>query len=133
MNRTAIALIAIVGSAPAVADDLAGASQLLCAPRIVSHCSSGGDCDSGPPELYNFPDFIQVDLVRELLYTTAASGENLSTTVQHVSRVDGTIYLQGVEGGRAYSMVIVEATGDLAMTVASEGETGVTFGTCTPD
>ncbi len=132
-NKSVLAMLAMVGSAAAVAEDLTGASQLLCAPRTVSHCSSGGDCESGPPELYNLPDFIQIDLVRELLYTTAASDENLSTPVEHLTRVDGVIYLQGVEGGRAYSMVISELTGDVAMTVASDGETAATFGTCTPD
>lgn len=123
----------MLGTSATVADNLFGASQLLCAPRNVTHCSSGGDCDSGPPDSYNIPDFIQIDLDRELIYTTEASGESLSTPVQHFSRVDGVIYLQGVEGGRAYSMVIDETTGDVSMTVASHGETAATFGTCTPD
>ena len=70
---------------------------------------------------------------RELLLTTEASGESLSTPVQHFTRLDGAIYLQGVESGRAYSLVIVEATGDVSMAVASDGETATTFGTCTPD
>ena len=134
MNKKVLGgVLGILGATTAGADNLFGASQLLCAPRNVTHCSSGGDCESGPPDDYNIPDFIRIDLERELLLTTEASGESLSTPVQHFTRVDGAIYLQGVEGGRAYSLVIVEATGDVAMAVASDGETATTFGTCTPD
>jgi hypothetical protein len=74
-----------------------------------------------------------VDLKRKTLATTRASGEDRSTPIQGQSREAGYIYLQGVENGRSFSMVISENTGELTFTVATDGETATMFGDCTPD
>lgn len=46
-------------------------------------------------------------------------------------RVEGLIYLQGIEGGRAFSFVIHEATGRLAAAIARDGLAVTVFGACT--
>jgi hypothetical protein len=92
-----------------------------------------GDCKSELPEDENVPEFIEVDLKKKTLATTRASGEDRSTPIQSQSRTAGYIYLQGVENGRSFSMVISENTGDLTFVVAADGETATMFGGCTPD
>jgi hypothetical protein len=92
-----------------------------------------GGCNSGAPEDENIPDFIEVDLKRKTLAATRASGEDRSTPIKSQTREAGYIYLQGVENGRSFSMVISESTGDLTFTVAADGETATMFGDCTPD
>ncbi len=131
-SRLTVFCVGLLAAGSVFADSLLETDQLLCAPGYVTHCSSGGDCELGPPENYNLPEFVRIDLQNPALRTTEASGVDQSTPIEHVIRANGTIYLQGVESGRAYSIVIVEATGDLSFTVVSDGETASAFGACTP-
>jgi hypothetical protein len=134
MNRKLWVILAgISTSCGAWADSLLGVQHLLCAPGYVTHCSSGGECELRPPENYNLPDFVRIDLEGQLILSTVASGDSQSTPIQHVTRANGEIYLQGVEDGRAYSFVIDEVNGDLSISIVSNGESATAFGACTPD
>ena len=123
--------VLIVG--PAIADDdLTDVGQLLCAPGYVTACTADGQCESGPPENWDLPEFIEVDLDNAALSTTDSYGEDRSTDIEHLSRLEGLIFLQGVQGGNAFSIVITEITGDMTIAIATEGETATSFGGCTP-
>ena len=74
-----------------------------------------------------------IDLDNELISTTAASGERRTTAIERLTRMDGQIFLQGIQGGVAFSIVIDELTGDLSLAIAADGETATGFGACTPD
>ena len=125
--------LALMIAAPLNADSLKDANRMLCVPGDVSHCVADIGCKSGLPEDRNIPEFIEVDLKRKTLATTRASGENRSTPIGSQLRQDDHIYLQGVENGRTFSMVISEMTGNLTFTIATDGETASGFGDCTPD
>jgi len=125
-------LAAVAFAVPAQADSLVGADRFLCTAVEATVCDLDDGCVSGPPWNWNIPQFMEVDLNAKALGTTKASGENRSTPINHVIRDDGLIFLQGVEGGRAFSWVIVEATGELSVAVAFEGATVAVFGACTP-
>lgn len=117
---------------PAIADDdLTGANELLCAPGYVTVCSADGNCESGPPENWDFPEFIEVDLDDETLSTTDSYSEDRSTVVEHLTRLRGLIFLQGVQGENAFTIVITEITGDVSFAIATEGQTATAFGGCT--
>jgi len=133
MYKFAALVTALIFALPATGDVLKDTDRILCVPGPVSHCVVGVGCNAGLPEEENIPEFIEVDLKRKTLATTRASGENRTTSIQHKSREAGYIYLQGVENGRSYSMVISENTGDLTFVVAADGETATMFGDCTPD
>lgn len=131
--RTAIVLLTVSLAAPAVwADDLTGASRLLCASIQATACVEGGDCSIDLPWNLNIPEFIDIDLDAKRLSTTAASGENRATPITHLTRENGLIVLQGFEMGRAFSFVITEETGRVAVAVATEGRAVAIFGACTP-
>jgi hypothetical protein len=136
MNRSwmgvALVLTTLAPAARATADDLTGEQSLLCTAVQATLCSTDGDCETEPPWNLNIPQFIQVDLKEKKLSTTPASGENRSTPIGTLLREDGNIYLQGVEGGRAYSFVIAEKTGALVAAVARNGKAVSVFGACTP-
>ena len=133
MYKFAALVLALLFALPASADVLKNVERLLCVPGPVSHCVTGSGCNIGLPEDENVPEFIEVDLKRKTLSATRASGENRSTPIQNKLHEAGYIYLQGVEGGRSFSMVISESTGDLTFVVAADGETATMFGACTPD
>lgn len=127
------ALVAtVVVAAAARADGLQGASVFLCSSLEATQCTSGGACVSEAPWELNIPQFVEVDLESKEVRTTVASGERRVTPIRFVDREAGTIYLQGVEGGRAFSFVIEEESGWLTASVA-RADAGVTvFGACTP-
>ena len=126
----AVSVLAFPGVA--VADDLRGESSFLCTAVNVTRCADDGDCTNVVPWKLNIPQFIVVNLTEKTLSTTKASGENRSTPIKNFLKEGGQMFLQGVEGGRAFSFVITEETGRAAITVASEGRTVSIFGACTP-
>jgi hypothetical protein len=132
MVSAALGLI-FLGVTSAIAEDIAGEDQLLCAPGYVTHCSSGGDCETMPSENYGIPSFLRIDLDSEVIRTTGADDEQGETPIQSVTRANGEVYLQGIENARVFSVLIDEATGDGALAIIADGETATAFLACTVD
>jgi hypothetical protein len=122
----------VLVSTAAWADDVTGSDRILCTAIQATRCSMDEDCRTAPPWNWNIPQFIEIDFTEKRLATTAASGQNRATPFKNLEREDGIIYLQGVEGGRAFSFVIAESTGSLSVAVATEGGTTSVLGACTP-
>ena len=116
----------------AQADDLKNQNLILCTAVTAMHCHDDGDCVVDVPWNMNIPQFIQVNLTDKKLSTTKASGENRSTAIRNLVREGGQIFLQGIEGGRAFSFVINEESGLMAVGVAADGRVVSVFGACTP-
>ena len=74
----------------------------------------------------------EVDLDARRMSTTAASGENRTTPIEHLKRVDGAVVFHGYEMGRAFSWVIDEQTGYVTAAIAADGMAVSVFGACTP-
>lgn len=124
--------ILLLASAAALADSLTGKDRLLCSAVEATVCTADGICESGPPWDWQIPQFLIVDLDRKELTSTEASGENRATPILSLSREDGHIVLQGVQAGRAFSMVLREDNGHAAIAIATDGVTISVFGACTP-
>jgi len=114
------------------ADDLGGSDRFLCTPVQATLCIEDGECVVDLPWNVNIPQFIEVDLAAKRLATTAASGENRATSIEHLRRCDGTIVFHGFEMGRAFSWVIDELTGHVTAAIAADGVAVSVFGVCTP-
>jgi hypothetical protein len=132
MRGIALAAALLLPCQAVWADDLTGSSRFLCAAVQATVCSEDGECAIDLPWNVNIPAFIEVDLEAGSLATTAASGLDRATPIEHLSRIDGTIVLQGFEMGRAFSFVIEERTGQLTVAVATGGLGVTVFGVCTP-
>ena len=118
-------------AAGVAADDLGDADRWLCAPHSATRCFPDGECLTAPPAEWNIPAFIIIDLAEKKLSTTPASGENRSTAITHVVREAGMIFIQGVEGGRAFSFAVEVSTGTTTFSVATAGTAVGGFGACT--
>ena len=127
-----LAAVPIIAGPALWADDLAGSDRILCAAVQATACVEDGECGIDLPWNLNIPAFIEVDLEARRLSTTAASGENRETEIQHLRRSDGVIVFHGYEMGRAFSWVISEATGRVTAAVAADGASVSVFGACTP-
>ena len=65
------------------------------------------------------------------LQTTAGTPEQRETPLQNVSRNNGTILIQGVQGERAFSWLITETSGEGTLSVAGVGQGVTVFTVCT--
>jgi len=125
-------LLLAIGAGAGSADDLTGATRLLCTPVQVTVCVEDGECAVDLPWNVNIPQFIEVDLEAGRLETTAASGENRMTAIEQLRRIEGNIVLHGYEMGRAFSWVVNERTGHVTAAMATDGVAVSVFGVCTP-
>jgi hypothetical protein len=127
------ALVVVLLVAPlgvSLAADFDGSKKLRCVPTDASECSGAGECKRVTVEEINIPKWITVDAKKKKLSGTDSDGEEESTTIESVKVNDGQTILQGAEGGRAWSMVIDQMTGDMTVAIAGD-ETGfVLFGVC---
>ena len=131
MNRAiALMIMLAIPAQVAWADDVTEVDRILCAAVQATYCLEDGECAIDLPWNLNIPEFIEIDFEAKRLNTTAASGLNRATAIEHLSRQDGIIVLQGFEMGRAYSFVITEETGQVAISVATEGQVVAIFGAC---
>ena len=126
-----IALALVLASAASIADDVSNSNRLLCSTSQLVVCFESGECITMQPWEIGVPQFVVIDTKKKLISTTKASGENRSTPVRTLQREDGTIFLQGVEAGRAFSFSIDEQTGLLTVAVSRDGLTVSVFGACT--
>ena len=131
MKRTVVASLGLLLSGAVLADNLGTADRLLCAPSQITICVEDADCYHAHPSELGVPDFLILDLKNKKIQTTKASEQTRTTPLSTVMRAGGTIYLQGIEGGRAFSFVIDEATGRLTVAVSRDGVAVTAFGACT--
>ena len=131
MKKLAIACTGLLASSIALAENLEGADELLCAAGHVQICFENGECFSVAPWELSMPDFVVIDTLEKSVSTTKASGQNRSSPFASVERSDGKIYLQGLEAERAFSFVIEEVSGHMTVAVVRDGFSITVFGVCT--
>ncbi len=131
MKKLIVALAGMAFAATAVADNLTGVDKMICAAGQVQICVENDMCYPATAAELDVPDFVIIDLKKKLVSTTKASNQDRSTSFKYVERVDGLVYLQGVEAKRAFSFVIDEATGRMTVSVARDGLAVNVFGACT--
>ena len=131
MKKIAIGFVAALSAGVALGDNLYGVDKMICAAAQVKICIEGDTCYSATAEELGVPDFVIIDTKKKTISTTKASEDNRSTAFSSMSREDGFIYLQGIEGGRAFSFVIEEAGGHMTVSVARDGISVNVFGACT--
>lgn len=131
MKRIFLASIGILAASTSVAEGVAGTEQILCSVSQVSLCAETGECFDVQPWEIDMPQFVVIDTKRKVIATTRASDEQRSTPIANLQRDGGRIYIQGMEGGRAFSFVIDEATGLVTVAVARDGLSVSVFGACT--
>jgi hypothetical protein len=124
--------VIVLASLTARADDLTGSSTFLCAAVQATQCFDGGDCEIDLPWNINVPQFVEIDLDAKVIRTTAASGQNRMTPIEHLEAEEGMIALQGFELGKGFTFVIDEKTGRATIAIATRGQAIIVFGVCTP-
>lgn len=131
MNKKLLVVTGMISAGLAYAENLDGVDRMVCAAADVQICIEYDTCYSAAPMDLGVPEFVVIDTDEKTISTTRSSGQNRSTMFNSVEKSDGLIYLQGVEGGRAFSFVIDEASGRMTVSVARDGLSVNVFGACT--
>ena len=127
-----VSFVLVFGSAAASAEDLTGDDKILCAGVQATYCDTSGDCEIGMPWTWNMPHFVEIHLDDQMMQTTDAAPRARQTPIRTLERAEGEIYVQGIENGRAFSIVIDEVSGVASIAIAADGLTVSVFGACTP-
>ena len=131
MKKLAVISAGMLLVVSALADNLEGVDKMICAAGQVQICIENDMCYPANAAELDVPDFVIIDLGKKVISTTKASDQNRSTPLKYIERADGLVYLQGIEGGRAFSFMIDEATGRMTVSVARDGVAVSVFGACT--
>jgi hypothetical protein len=107
-----------------------GSAPMLCAVTAVSECTADGKCERSAPQAgNNLPTFMRVDVKGKILRADDDSGRK--TEIKASSVVDDQLMLQGIENGKAWSMVIKSETGRWGGSVVEDDGSFALFGACT--
>lgn len=124
-------LIALLLGSAVCADDLSGSKEFLCTVSRAMLCFENGECFPVQPWEIDMPQFVIVDTGKKRISTPRGSENPRTTELDVVLRENGSIVLQGVDIGRAFSIVIDESTGLLSAAIARDGFSVSAFGACT--
>ena len=131
MNKIIIVSVGLLAMSATTAENLEGVDEMICSAAQAQICLENGECYSAVPWELSIPDFVVIDTKKKTVSTTKSSELNRSTAFPVVKKADGVLYLQGIEGGRAFSFVIDEATGRMTVAVSRDGFSVTVFGACT--
>jgi hypothetical protein len=104
---------------------------LLCAVIQVIECEADGECFPVTAEIANIPRFLKINFKKKTISATEESGRKDVTQIKNFERINGKMILQGTEGGRGWTMVISEETGEMSATVSDDQAGFVVFGEST--
>lgn len=131
MNKLMICSTMLLLVGVAAAENLKGVDRMICSTAQAQICLETGECYSALPVDLDIPEFVVIDTRKNTISTTKSSDRNRSTSFNKVQNTDGVLYMQGIEGGRAFSFVIHETTGRMTVAVSRDGFSVTVFGVCT--
>ena len=111
---------------------LDGSAPLLCTVIDVLECGADANCERGSAESVNIPQFVKIDFKGKKITEAVESEQKKSTTIKNLEHIDGKLIMQGVENGRAWSIIISEETGKMSVSVSEDRFGFVIFGACMP-
>jgi hypothetical protein len=121
------AAVMCLAAATVLAADFDGSKPLICSAIEANDCAMGVGCEKGLAEDVNAPQFVRVDFAGKKM-----SARGRTAPIDRQARENGTLILQGLENGRAWSITITEEGGWMVGAIAGSEEGFVIFGACTP-
>ncbi len=119
------------GATPAWAATFDGSQDLICAFMYSFECSPDEDCREGGADDVVIADFVRIDFKAKVMTLLDEERRGETTQINRIEKLDSRLVLQGVEAGRAWSLAIDHASGDLVLTVSGDDTGFVVFGECT--
>ena len=133
MKTLALVAVVLAGVTTAnAAPPFDGTAPMRCAITTVMACSGPESCVRGTAATVVLPPVLAIDVGQRLV-----GGDRAGRTIRitSIGRGGGRLMLHGEEieiGGRAWNVVIMEATGEMTGAVLSEPGGYLMFGACAP-
>ena len=126
-----VILCLLVTPITVLAGDFDGSKPLICAIMETFECSPGGECQRGTAMSVDIPHFFRIDFKEKKISGKRKDGQLRTTEIMNMARIEGKLILQGVQEGKAWSLVISESDGMATITVSDNQAGFVIFGACT--
>ena len=81
----------------------------------------------------DIPLFLRVDFNDKKIMGKRKEGQLRTTEIKNVVNLGARLILQGVQEGKAWSIVISESDGMMTLSASDDQAGFVVFGACTPD
>jgi len=114
------------------AEEFDGTTSLLCANIDATECPFGSECLERDAISINIPRFFRINVVDKRLEEVQAEGEGRTTDILNTHMLEDRVIYQGVEGGRAWSLVLSKSSGEITLSAAGSGVAFAVFGACMP-
>jgi hypothetical protein len=114
----------------ALAGDFDGSKSLLCAVIETFECGPVGECQRGTAESIDIPQFLKINFEEKTISSTPETGQVRRTKIRNMEQFESKLILQGVQKGKAWSMLINEVTGKVTLSASDEQVGFVVFGAC---
>jgi len=112
------------------AEPLLAQSKKLCSVVHYQECNAGGECFDAPFEPGDTPAFITIDRAGGVVHASEPRFSDRSSPILTSTEEDGRVMLTGVGGGRAWSITLVEETGQMSLAISDPDEAVLMFGRC---
>ena len=120
----------VAGSASAK-EAFDGSSSFICAAIDVVGCVDAGHCTQGQARVFDLPEFMDVDLNKNVIHVTYDAGTNeADSPITNRIVSGGQLVLQGVENGHGWSMSVNQRTGRMSIASVGGELSYMIFGAC---
>jgi hypothetical protein len=120
-----IALLLFASAAQA--GDFDGSKNLICAPVEVNDCVAVDGCTRTVPSEVGAPAFIRIDFGQK-----AMVGPNRTSPIKVTEKNEQQLLLMGTELGYGWTVVLDQASGEMAVSMTNGAGSFVFFGSCMP-
>jgi hypothetical protein len=110
---------------------LDGSVPLVCTSFEVLECEQAHDCNRHPPDGVVIPYFFKIDFSKKTVATSAVKGHHKVSAIKNVESNGGRLLVQGTDEGHAWSLILVQDTAKMVLTIAGDNYGFVVFGACT--
>ena len=106
-------------------------SAWLCSVAHVVECNADRECSENNPEvLTDLGSFFSIDLDAGVIASAGPKSSDRSAPILESSREEGRLMLAGHQGGRGWSLTLVEETGEVSFSISDPDGAILVFGSC---
>ncbi len=118
-------------SAPAIAAEIDGSKDIVCAVIEVVACVEDSGCVQNTARGFELPELIVVDSKKQVLRATDESGHKETSTIKNMEISGSHLIMQGVENSRGWTIAIDTKSGKMNGSTVGSDISFLIFGTCT--